>query len=239
MAAEYINAESVHQSSATTDTISITVPSDATGIGVICTGWNGNANYNLDVLHIGGSGKEFTDVVKAHYYSSPDANCVVASYILTSDDAGWPGTGANTLSYGIDGTAVNGMCIIVYYVKGIDASDPVGGTNYTNRPDISTPEDIVLSGVGANDLAFCAAHDVGAAIDIENGSVTLILESGVHNNAVVAAVYEQGQDTFRMDNEASGSMCAWFFNESTAGGGATPKGPLGHVFYGPFRGPIS
>ncbi len=23
------------------------------------------------------------------------------------------------------------------------------------------------------------------------------------------------------------------------GGGTTPKGPLGHVFYGPFRGPIT
>ncbi len=58
-----------------------------------------------------------------------------------------------------------------------------------------------------------------------------------------ADVYHAGTTSVTLDHDnvafdvTTPSIGA--FEYVAAGGGATPKGPLGHVFYGPFRGPIS
>ncbi len=58
-----------------------------------------------------------------------------------------------------------------------------------------------------------------------------------------ADVYHAGTPTLTLDHDGVAydvtTPSIGAFEYVAAGGGATPKGPLGHVFYGPFRGPIS
>ena len=92
---------------------------------------------------------------------------------------------------------------------GWQGNDDVANSNLTNiTEDINESVENVSQFLAGGELKASAATPLTPIFDLGN-----------------AALQEQ-------------LAIAASFSESGGGGGSTPKGPLGHPFYGPFRGPI-
>jgi len=73
-----------------------------------------------------GGANDFTEVM----VSAVNLNTLsFGSWYMLSGDANWPGSGSKTLYYTTDGVSYGESTLIVFFVKNIDSSDPIGNTD--------------------------------------------------------------------------------------------------------------
>ena len=130
--------------------------------------------------------------------------------------------------------------------------DSVGGGTWS-LPDDSTNEADSATGTTAavanstDDVMFVAyANDGNRSVTTPPSGMTAGEGFQQDSSRAMFSYYEilssgSGSDTRTLVWSASEQIinAAIVARYTVAGGGATPKGPLGHPFYGPFRGPIS
>lgn len=218
-------------SSTDPDNVAVTIDAAADAVVVICSGWNGNGNYNLDVLNFDNGGTfDFTQVELCDYESN-GVYTTCSAYIMTSSSADWPGTGSATLYWSIDGSAVNGMCLVIFQVENNDTSTPIVDSAPAHNADITnntTHTFSAMTGVGSEDLGIVGGHDVGSTINLvpSGAGQTLIAETSAFNTAVAAAAYELGEDAMQgfVDD---GGLVQFAIKAAAGGGGPTiPAGSL-------------
>jgi hypothetical protein len=133
------------------------------------------------------------------------------------------------------------MTAVAISVTGCDASGTVANaftqtkqtSAYTSTPTLTfdtTVTDTTVEFFGING---------GTTSTVENTEVVSL--AGNYNSTTLYAAYTAaGDDTPSSTNAVSqySALIAGELKEAAAGGGATPKGPLGMPIRGPFGGPV-
>jgi len=140
-----------------TNSQAFTIPSDADAVLIMSGGFfsTGTHLHVFDALNWDNGGTvDFTSIVilNATFYD-------LHAYVMTSTDGNWPGTGAKTLSWSMDRTAVEGGAITIVAVKGLDKTTPTRSTDSNNMFGSPRSWTASLSGVISGDLSFIAGAE--------------------------------------------------------------------------------
>jgi len=208
----------------------VTIPADAEAVIVMSWSWVSNvANDFASLYWSGGSGTEFTSVVTNSTTSDPYD---MWAYIMTDESSDWPGTGNQTLYWTFDSAPGEGGTVAIFFVKGLDTSDPVRDTDsekdgaYTDGEHTWTAS---LSSVDADDLTICAVVDYKTRESATFGSGQTSLDSAVNDNSVDWEItYESGEGSpsvtdykFGTQNDNYSGKVAFALKVASAAGGTT------------------
>jgi hypothetical protein len=173
----------------------ITIPADAEAVIVAVPGvYVNNTAVTFDKLNFDdtASAVDFTSIVTNADTTNPYD---VFAYIMTSTDADWPGTGSATVYWAFNSAPGEGGVVEIWFVKGLDESDPTRSTD-SNKATGASTWTATLASVDADDLTFIIGSDYqggGHTITVTNDSQTE-LDSGSNDNSVIWAIgYEQGE----------------------------------------------
>jgi len=169
---------------------SITVPADAEACVVCISHHQQKAvtqlNWNDDPADI-----DFTEIVSAN---SESTNYDMHAYIITADDAGWPGAGSDkTLSWAFDAYS-DGPRLVCFFVKGLNKSVPTVDTDETETP--ATSWTASLAGVSAGDLTIIAGVVYQYNIDIDptgEGQTVIVEDNTPFEYQRIGVAYEDGE----------------------------------------------
>jgi len=166
-----------------------------------------------------------------------------------SDDAAiyWKKTTGGETTVTPTSDAGDEQMAIVYEIVGPWAADPtdVSATNgATSVSTTSSGTTGTTSAASAFAVTGCTLRSILSAFDTWTNSYTESAEGGVHSSDKgMASAYKLLSATATQEtscNHDSGVAMGLIavFLEDVGGAAANPKGPLGHVFHGPFGGPI-
>jgi len=188
---ERTGAAVTHQNNSDT-TIDVTIPANANAVVVYVAGFRG-ANDTaslLSTLSFSGSGMQFATIVRSGYY--PDFTATqIEAFLLTSADGGWPGSGAQVLTFAANGSYTEGFSIAVQSYRGVNTGSPVVSTNRRANGVAWTS---ALTGVGGDDLGILAAYRYQAAVpSLAVSGQTEVVNIPVYNKAALAVAEELGE----------------------------------------------
>ena len=142
-------------------------------------------------------------------------------------------------------SAPDDMNLGVIEFEGVHQTTPIGTTGTDSGSDANGS--ITLTGQVSGDLLVdCYGLDNSASADNTPGANQTeridITSSGSYPMSLAMST-QDGVDGGVMTYGTTGAGVAFMYTamvvKQSVAGGTTPKGPLGHPFYGPFRGPIS
>lgn len=195
---------------------------------------------------------------------SVDGGTAITYGVFVFDSSDLPtSSGTYTLTATFSGTRTN-ACIASIEYTDVDQTTPIENTTTaTHEADQGAPNTIANTLTGASGeygISWAGMADGSATMatvthtkptDFTQVSNDANLFSSAGSNPCAMAIAEDISVnsssealSWSVDNDVSATMdsnaCFGFSIKAAAGGAAAnPKGPLGHPFYGPFRGPIS
>lgn len=208
----------------------VTIPADAEAVIVISWMYRNNHAGSFDQLNWDdGAALDFTEIAKNSTTADPYD---VFAFIMTSADANWPGTGAQTLYWSFTGAPTEGGTVWIYFAKGLNTSSPVGDTEtgkiaLTGNQQVST----TLANVGADDMCVLAVaeyqeHELSSAntqlgfTDGDNG-VEWIIVGDLNDSSLVVDITNSGGSVYT-------GYVAFVLEVAAAGGTAIPPLAMAH-----------
>lgn len=189
-----------------------TIDADADAVVIVITGY-ANGSVVIDEANwADNDALDFTLIASSTY----DAGEVdFQAFVMFSDDANWPGTGAQTLTLQGPSNINDGANVSVFCVGGIDITQGVLDSDASLVVQGSSSS-LTLSGIGAQDISFIAANDFDAGAPTVNGSgQTAIAEYGLFNSYSLSVGYEIGETTLNASGSDIGLIAFAFANESS------------------------
>jgi len=192
MAVEITGTPAVFSSGSTSAQQSYTIESDATAVIVIGNGvWSDSSSHDFDILNwdAHATNVDFTQIaIAADAGNTGD----IFAYIMTDTSGDWPGTGSQTLDWGINNPATDGQTYVIMSVKGLDTTTPIRDTDTSiNTTQTWTAS---LSGVLSGDLTVIARCEYNPGVDsFTHGSGQVELHDTLTNNEVSTVSTEAGE----------------------------------------------
>lgn len=171
--------------------MSLTVPADAEAIVVAVAGLGISSSTLLfDELNFADDASiEFTQINAGLYAASSFRQ--IENHILTTADAEWPGTGAQTLYHSAQNGYSEGFNVVVFYAKEIDTASPIFGTDAVQGNTLSGSWDSNIAGVGANDLHVLSAFSYQNIPVVNATNQTEVITPSLYNDAGIGVAYEK------------------------------------------------
>lgn len=162
------------------NTQAVTIPADCTAVVVFSWSWIDSVANDFDKLNwdAHATNDDFAQIVKLAGTGNPYD---VWAYVMTSADGDWPGTGAQTLTFGFATTPTEGGTVVIVFVKGLDTASP---TRSTDTQGGSADWTATLADVGGDDLSFIVVDGFRTTTIDAPGTGQTVLTSGDNENDV-------------------------------------------------------
>ncbi len=218
-----------------TQDVTMTIPAGATSVVVA---FGGFTTSTVSVTSVQGdpTGSPY-NIDDVTLFIQRSAAQFAGLYVMHDTNANWPGTGSITVR--VVAANAGQLKAAICCLTDVDTAGTPENDSQTATGASSAPSDVLTSSSNALNVAVAATYSA----DVGGGDDTLIQEQ--QNGAGSSSLYfwsESGtgaSDTIEGNASVDWAMCSISFEGTGGGGGgATPKGPFGLPFHGPFRGPI-
>jgi len=184
----------------------ITVPDDATGIFVTVGGYSdGGASQLVDELSLANDNSlSFTQVIVEAWYGSQNGTTQNETLLLKSNDAGWSGTGAQTIYHSAkNGAYLEGHNFIVWYAKDFDLVNPIIDTDHSHGDAGVNPWDSSLTGMTASDMHVLPTYRYNGGFSLDINDQTEVVQVPAFNGAALTLAYKYGVDSMQVASSST------------------------------------